>query len=164
MSKPAIAGNTPARGPAASAVNTLCDHRPVISFIVPAHDEERLLGETLQALAAATRPIDVAHEIIVVDDASADRTAAIAAAHGACVVRVAHRHIAAARNAGVRVARGDVLVFVDADTCVATPVVMAALSAIREGAVGGALPSACNVRWPDSFASPKRLSCGASAS
>ena len=60
----------------------------MISFVVPAHDEERLIGDTLGALDAAARALGQPFEILVVDDASTDRTAAIAATHGARVIRV----------------------------------------------------------------------------
>jgi glycosyltransferase involved in cell wall biosynthesis len=109
----------------------------VISFIVPAHDEERLLGATLDALRHAASTLDPSSEIIVVDDASTDATAEVARAHGARVLAVAHRQIAATRNAGAQAAQGDILVFVDADTHVDADVLQAALRALRAGAVGG---------------------------
>jgi glycosyltransferase involved in cell wall biosynthesis len=109
----------------------------VISFIVPAYNEELLLGRTLSALHAAAQAIGESYELIVADDASTDRTAAIAEANGARLVRVAHRKIAATRNSGAREAKGDLLIFVDADTVVNEPVVRAALQAVRDGAVGG---------------------------
>lgn len=71
------------------------------------------------------------------DDGSTDRTAAIAHAAGARVVAVAHRQIAATRNSGARAARGELLVFVDADTIVPPEAVRAALAALDAGAVGG---------------------------
>ena len=86
----------------------------MISFIVPAYNEERLLGATLDALHAAGRAAGEPYELIVVDDASTDRTALIAQGHGALLVRVAHRQIAATRNAGARRANGDLFIFVDA--------------------------------------------------
>lgn len=109
----------------------------MISFVVPAHNEEQLLGATLEAIHQAARPVGTPYEIVVADDASTDRTAPLAEAHGARVVHVAHRQIAATRNAGARAAQGSVLVFVDADTRVSPPVVSAALEAMRQGAVGG---------------------------
>ena len=109
----------------------------MISCVIPAYNEERWLPATLDALAAALRDLDEASEVIVVDDASTDRTAAIAAAHGACVVSVSHRQIAATRNAGARMARGDRLAFIDADTLVDADVLRAALAAMRGGAIGG---------------------------
>ena len=110
---------------------------PSISIIVPAHNEEALLGGTLRALGRAAGSLGEDCEIVVVDDASTDRTAEIAAALGARVVRVDVRHIAAARNAGARAAGGDVLVFVDADTLVPPTVLAQAIAAVRGGAVGG---------------------------
>ncbi|MDZ4101544.1 MAG: glycosyltransferase [Hydrogenophaga sp.] len=109
----------------------------MISFIVPAYNEERLLGATLQAINAVAQVLDEPCEVIVVDDGSTDRTADIGREHGAQVVAVAHRQIAATRNAGARAARGDVFVFVDADTLVHEALVRLALQAMREGAVGG---------------------------
>ena len=110
----------------------------VISFIIPAHDEEALIGGTLAAVHASARGSGEAYEVVVADDASTDRTAAIALASGARVVRVNRRQIAATRNAGARAAAGDTLFFVDADTAVTPRVVRAALRALRGGAVGGA--------------------------
>jgi glycosyltransferase involved in cell wall biosynthesis len=57
----------------------------VISFIIPAYNEEQHLGATLTALHAAAGEISQPFEIHVVDDASTDRTAAIAIEHGARV-------------------------------------------------------------------------------
>lgn len=108
-----------------------------LSFIVPAHNEARLLAATLEAIHAAARELAVPCEVIVVDDASTDDTALVAAGQGARVLRVEHRHIAAARNEGAGVARGRMLAFVDADTVVDAAVVRAARDAIEAGAVGG---------------------------
>jgi len=112
-------------------------HCSVLSFVVPAHNEEQALGATLASLETAARAIHQLSEIVVVDDASTDRTAEIARARGASLRSVNLRHIAAARNAGAAVALGDVLVFVDADTTVTGAVVAAAVAAIECGAVGG---------------------------
>jgi glycosyltransferase involved in cell wall biosynthesis len=107
------------------------------SFILPAHDEAPLLGATLEALHAAASVCGLPYECIVVDDASTDDTAAIAIAHGARVVPVAFRHIAATRNAGAAAAQGTRLCFIDADTHVNTDVLRAAMAALDAGAVGG---------------------------
>ena len=109
----------------------------MISFIVPAHNEARLLGATLEALHAAAGALRLDGEVIVVDDDSSDGTAQVARAHGARVLQVRHRHIAATRNAGARAAGGDRLCFVDADTLVDAVVLRAALQALDDGAVGG---------------------------
>jgi glycosyltransferase involved in cell wall biosynthesis len=77
------------------------------------------------------------YELIVVDDASTDQTSAVAASRGAAIIRVAHRQIAAARNAGAKAATGDLLFFVDADTSISAEILRSAIGAIRNGAVGG---------------------------
>lgn len=121
----------------------------MLSFVIPAHNEARLLAATLEALHAAAQACAVDYEILVVDDASTDRTAEVAAAAGARVLHVGHRHIAATRNAGARDAAGDTLVFVDADTLVDAAVLRAALAVLAGGVVGGgaAVRLAGPVRW-----------------
>ena len=64
------------------------------------------------------------------DDASSDCTAAIAREHGARVICVSHRQIAATRNTGASHATGAMFVFLDADTIVNEPVITAAIRAI----------------------------------
>jgi glycosyltransferase involved in cell wall biosynthesis len=110
---------------------------PLLSFIVPAHNEQQLLARTLQALRTAAREVGVRHEIVVVDDSSTDDTVAIATAHGARVVHVQHRQIARTRNAGAAAARGDRLIFVDADTRVPAETLRATLRAWDHGIVAG---------------------------
>lgn len=109
----------------------------IISFVVPAHNEERLLGAALDAIHAAARDNARPYEIVVANDASTDATAAIARTHGARVVDCEHRQIARVRNTGARASTGDVLIFVDADTFISAPLVRASLAALSNGAVGG---------------------------
>jgi glycosyltransferase involved in cell wall biosynthesis len=109
----------------------------MISFIVPAHNEDALLGRTLSALHKSVQALGESYEIIVVDDASTDLTREIAMEHNVRVISVSHRQIAATRNAGAAVAIGDILVFVDADTIVPEQALRAAIQALRQGAVGG---------------------------
>jgi glycosyltransferase involved in cell wall biosynthesis len=120
----------------------------VISFIVPAHNEAALLPATLRALQEAARAVGEPFEILVVDDASTDATAEVAAGLGARVVPVAHRQISATRNAGAHASRGELLFFVDADTLVGAAAVSAALRALREGAVAGGAPFFFEGRLP----------------
>ena len=108
-----------------------------VSFIVPAYNEELLLGRTLESIAAATELLGEDVEVIVVDDASTDRTAAVALAHGVRLESVAHRQISATRNSGAKSAASDIFLFIDADTRVNAPVVRAAIAAVRNGAAGG---------------------------
>jgi glycosyltransferase involved in cell wall biosynthesis len=90
-----------------------------ISIVVPAFNEERLLGASLaqiKSAAGAFTPLGWAFELIVCDNNSTDRTAEIACAAGAMVVFEPINQIARARNAGAAAATGDWLVFVDADS------------------------------------------------
>src|SRR5437867_660647 len=93
--------------------------RPALSVIVPVRDGEHFLTASLAALRASDLPASQ-WELIVVDDSSRDRSAELAARYADRLVRLigGSRGPAFARNRGADVARGDALVFVDADVCV----------------------------------------------
>lgn len=84
-----------------------------ISVVIPAFNRAATIGEALSSVRAQTRqPL----ETIVVDDASRDDTAEVAARVGARVIRLpVNRGAAAARNEGMRVARGDGIAWLDSD-------------------------------------------------
>ena len=109
----------------------------MVSFIVPAYNEELELSSTLAAIQAATFGLSQPFEIVVVDDASTDATPKIAEQAGARVVSIHRRQIAAARNAGARAARGEYLFFVDADTRVNPTHIAEAIAALKAGYTGG---------------------------
>jgi glycosyltransferase involved in cell wall biosynthesis len=113
----------------------------VIAFVIPAHNEEQLIAQTLRSIHESVRSVSERYTIVVADDASTDRTAEIARQHDAEVISIDRRQIAAARNAGARVALQNrdirMLVFVDADTSLNSATLKAALSALDRGAVGG---------------------------
>lgn len=109
----------------------------MLSFIVPAHNEELWIGKCLHSIRAAMEKVSEPYEVIVVDDASTDATPQIARQMGARTLQVEHRKISAVRNAGARAAGGEVFFFVDADTQVNERVVSAALAVLRAGAAGG---------------------------
>lgn len=111
--------------------------RAMYSIVIPAHNEEAVIGQTLRTLFTSAAALDAEFEVIVVDDASTDRTAAIASELGARVVSVNLRKISAVRNAGAREAHGDVLIFVDADTLVSPKVLTAVRKALAKGVIGG---------------------------
>jgi glycosyltransferase involved in cell wall biosynthesis len=84
------------------------------SVIVPAYNMESCLGQTLDTiLAQDPKPL----EIIVVDDGSTDHTAAVARGKGERITLVQQPNAgeAAARNHGVKLARGEFIAFLDAD-------------------------------------------------
>jgi glycosyltransferase involved in cell wall biosynthesis len=111
--------------------------KPMISFIVPAYNEEHELSDTLAAIREAASGATEAYEIIVVDDASTDATPQIASDAGAKVIPINRRQIAASRNAGARAARGEHLFFVDADTRISQAHVTGGIAALENGYAGG---------------------------
>ena len=110
----------------------------MISFIVPAYNEELELASTIAAIRlAAASGTKQPYEIIVVDDASTDTTAEVAARTSARLVSINRRQIAAARNAGAHAARGQILFFIDADTRINRAHVADGVAALEAGCAGG---------------------------
>jgi glycosyltransferase involved in cell wall biosynthesis len=109
----------------------------MISFIIPAYNEELELSSTIASIRVAASGVTQPYEIIVVDDASTDATAELAAQAGARVISINRRQIAAARNAGARAAQGDYLFFVDADTHINPKHIYEAIVALKAGYAGG---------------------------
>lgn len=90
-----------------------------VSIVIPAFNEELELGRTLESVKASCAGVpswEGKYEVIVCDNNSTDQTADIADRLGARVVFEPVNQIARARNAGARVAQGEWLVFIDADT------------------------------------------------
>jgi glycosyltransferase involved in cell wall biosynthesis len=83
-----------------------------ISFIIPAFDEARTIGEVIERIHA----LDVDCQVVVVDDGSTDGTGDVAAAHeGVLVVRQSNRGKGAAIRAAIPHVDGDIVVIQDAD-------------------------------------------------
>jgi glycosyltransferase involved in cell wall biosynthesis len=84
-----------------------------ISIVIPAHNEEEFLPATLTALRNQTYGN---FEVIVVANGCSDRT--LEAAQGACdqLIELEERGLGKARNLGALKARGEILLFLDADT------------------------------------------------
>lgn len=97
----------------------------LVSIIIPAFNREALIREALASVVAQRhRPV----EVVVVDDGSADRTAAVAEDYAKeaveagvelRVLRGSNRGSTAARNTGIAAARGDALLFLDSDDVLA---------------------------------------------
>lgn len=89
---------------------------PTVSVVIPAYNACRTLGPVLEAFTAESQPPD---ELIVVDNGSTDATAEIARAAGATVVSaLPSGSVGRARNCGWDAAKGDAVVFLDADAVV----------------------------------------------
>jgi rSAM/selenodomain-associated transferase 2 len=112
---------------------SLSNRRPQLSIIIPAFDEARSIGATLDAAARVRGSV----EIIVVDGGSADATAEVARGRGARVV-TSKRGRGAQMHAGARAARGDVLWFLHADTLAPADAAERIAAALKDArAVGG---------------------------
>jgi len=88
-----------------------------LSFVIPAYNEEDLIGKCLDSILkqAANRPDDI--EIIVVNNASTDKTREIAASFsGVQVVNEPKKGLVNARHAGFLASTGDIIANIDADT------------------------------------------------
>ena len=114
---------------------------PSYSVIIPAYNEEAHLPECLKHLGEAMRSCPLPGEVIVADNNSTDRTAALAAASGATVVFEEHRQISRARNRGAAAARGRYLIFIDADSVISPELLELTLEELTSGRScgGGAL-------------------------
>lgn len=89
---------------------------PTCSLIIPAYNEENYIGTCLRSIAEAAGR-DRIIEVIVIDNASADRTAETARAFpGVNVFREHRKGTSHARERGFREAKGDLLIFIDADS------------------------------------------------
>ncbi|MEK6817150.1 MAG: glycosyltransferase [Nanoarchaeota archaeon] len=80
-----------------------------VSVIIPAHQEEKYIGNTLKSVIGKDA------EVIVVANACTDRTVDVARRYASDVIEADEKGVSKARNAGARKASGDMLVFLDAD-------------------------------------------------
>jgi glycosyltransferase involved in cell wall biosynthesis len=111
------------------------------SVLVPARDEEDWIGGCFDSIAAAaaTGAFDV--ETIVVLNRCTDGTERIARERGAVVVQEDRRCLSCVRNAGAAVAKGDVLVTMDADSRMAENTFVEIKVALESGKyIGGGVP------------------------
>lgn len=110
------------------------DRKPLVSVIIPAYNEEKVIGRLLKSVKKQTwKNI----EVIVVDDASTDRTAKIAGRFARVYIR-AHAERSIQRNFGAKKAKGDFLLFLDADMELIEDVIRECVEKMeRDGKIGG---------------------------
>ncbi|WP_329356711.1 glycosyltransferase [Streptomyces anulatus] len=117
---------------------------PGLTVVIPAHNEAAYLPRYLPTVLASLAQWEASSgergEVIVVDNASTDATADMAASFGARVINEPVRSIGRVRNTGATAARGPRLFFTDADVALPVEALKAAVAAMDTGAVGGAIP------------------------
>ena len=89
--------------------------RPIVSVVIPAHNEEAYIARCIDSVKAAADVYGSTVEIIVVCNRCTDRTAETAAANGGRVLYNSDRCIAKVRNTGIFDAKGNIIVTIDAD-------------------------------------------------
>lgn len=95
------------------------DHgRPEVSVVIPAHNEQKLLSQTLGSLHRAVESTRSRVEVIVINNASTDDTPGIAEYAGARVLHEPKKGVSYARQAGLEAAEAPILLGTDADTVV----------------------------------------------
>jgi rSAM/selenodomain-associated transferase 2 len=109
--------------------------RPIVSIIIPTLNEAHVIVPTLTAIEASMTP----HEVIVVDGGSSDGTAELAKKRSDCVTCTSACNRGTQMNEGRKLARGDVLLFLHADTLIAPVALGKIVAALRpREVVGGA--------------------------
>jgi cellulose synthase/poly-beta-1,6-N-acetylglucosamine synthase-like glycosyltransferase len=106
------------------------------SVVIPAFNAEATIETCVRALQHQTEQTGL-YEVLLVDDGSVDRTANLALACGARVLRLKHVGRAAARNEGVRAAEGSIVLFTDADCEPASDWVEQMIAPLSDPAITG---------------------------
>jgi len=102
----------------------------MISIIIPAHNEAKYISKTLSSIKKQSYRD---YEIIVVADSCTDDTAKIAKSFGCRVFNVNSRNVAHNRNYGAKKAKGDILIFLDAEVRVSTDYLEEVNKAVKQG-------------------------------
>ncbi len=119
--------------------------RPEVSIVIPARNEETFIGRTLESIASQSWPLERL-EVVVVDNGSHDRTATVVREFASNTprlqVRLLHEPLpsrARAKNLGAQEATGEILIFLDADSAMATDLVMRVIETYRAGYPAGSI-------------------------
>lgn len=116
-----------------------------LSIIVPTRNERLSIKEVLKNLKIEAPS---GTEVIVVDGKSSDETIKIAKKYASRVIQNKGKNIASARNIGAKTAKGDILIFIDADTKPTSKFFTAAIKAFKDEKVvcfgGLIMPSGLN--------------------
>ena len=126
------------------------DDLPSVSIIVPAKNEEKVVGRLLKALVNLKYPSSK-KEIIVVNDESNDRTGQICSQYASChpEIRVFHRPVsttkAAALNFGLQHAHGEIIATFDADSVLESDALLKAVKYLEDRKVAAVQGRICSI-------------------
>ncbi|MFJ7666614.1 glycosyltransferase [Lysinibacillus sp. NPDC097195] len=109
-----------------------------ISVIIPAHNEEKYIAKCLESIAKASTLLQGKVEVIVVLNRCTDRTEEIAQSFNCITLQNNDKNLSKIRNAGVNIAKGEIIVTVDADTMMNEHVLLKADNNLTTGKyIGG---------------------------
>ena len=119
-----------------------------VSIVIPARNEEKYLPRCLEAIAEARAKVpDVAVEVIVVVNRSTDRTEEIARAAGCLIATSEEKNLSKIRNSGAKLATGEVIVTIDADSFMSQDMLVAIRKKLASGKVVGGGVMMFPERW-----------------
>ncbi len=109
-----------------------------ISVVIPAHNEEKYIGKCLESVIEASKLLKDQVEIIVVLNRCTDRTEEIAKTYHCITLKNNDKNLSKIRNAGIKIARGEIIVTIDADTQMNAHVLSKAVDNLMTGKyIGG---------------------------
>lgn len=98
------------------AMQGVSEKKVKFSVVIPAYNEEKYITKCLDSILKASVPYKDQVEIIVVLNQCTDRTEEIALSYGCVVVREDAKNLSKIRNAGAKIAKGEILITIDADS------------------------------------------------
>jgi len=107
---------------------------PFVSVIIPTYNEEKYIENTLKAIR--NQDYNGKYEVIVADGCSKDKTVKIAKKYADKVLTVTKKGIAVGRNAGAKIARGEIFLFIDADTVASFNLITEIVKCFKNNVVG----------------------------
>ena len=97
------------------SVGTDMERNMKFSIIIPAYNEEELIGRCLDSIVTASAPYKDQVEVVVVLNRCTDRTEEIARSYNCLIIKEDRNNMSIIRNAGAKVARGEIIATIDAD-------------------------------------------------
>ncbi|HOV27286.1 MAG TPA: glycosyltransferase [Pseudobacteroides sp.] len=113
-------------------------HSVLFSILIPAHNEEKYVVKCFESIKNASLQYPGRVEVIVTANRCTDRTVEIAKSYNAKVVYEDAKNLAKIRNAGAKVATGEIIITIDADSCMSQDMLIEIEKEIRtDKSIGG---------------------------